>query len=109
MSNTGILSFDLTMTFSLAGETGLLQTVDRILIRKVNEVLLSIHGTVIDTAIRHWTLDGNTTTSIIAKLHNVVANDRGEYIIFAELIDPATGYIHTITKHIFATGIHYYT
>jgi hypothetical protein len=92
------------MTFSVAGETGLLQTVDRIMILKENEVVLSIYGTVTDTASRHWTFKGNTPTFRIAELHNVVANDRGEYVISAELIDPATGYIGTITKHTFATG-----
>jgi hypothetical protein len=104
VSNNGILSFDLSMTFSVAGETGLLQMVDRITILKENEVVLSIYEPVTDTVSRHWTFKGNTPTYRIAELHNVVANDRGEYVISAELIDPATGYIGTITKHTFATA-----
>ena len=104
VSNTGTLTFDLRISYSTPGQTGLLQTLERITIHKFDNIILNIYRTVIDTTSRNWTLEGNTTISKLAELHNVTADDRGLYIIRAELTDPATGYLSTITKTIFATG-----
>ena len=104
MSNTGTLTFDLRISYSTPGQAGLLQTLERITIHKSDNIILNIYRAVIDTASRNWTLEGNATISKLAELHNVTADDRGSYIIRAELTDPATGYLSTITKTIFATG-----
>ena len=103
VSNNGTLQFNLNLTFSTAGKAGLLQTVGRTIIRRTDEVILSIHSALVDTGNRQWTIEGNATTTTVT-LENVVASDRGEYTIITELTDPATDYINTITKDVFATG-----
>ena len=107
VSNEGTVKFDLKLTFSTSGKSGCTQKVIRTTIRRGNNVLITVmegHTPFIHTQNRHWTIEGKNVRTYVAKLHNAVASDRGEYRIVTELLDPATSSISTITKRVFVTG-----
>ena len=105
MTNDGTVSFDLRLKFSNSGRTGLLQGVVGIMILHTSEVLLTIRGSNINAGDLNWTItDRNSSKTRQAILHNAIASDRGDYVIKAELLDPATGSLSIISKRVLVKG-----
>ena len=109
VNNNGTVSFDLRLTFSTSGRTGLLQNVVGTMIMQMSNVLLTIRGPSINTGDRNWTVEGNSSKTRYAMLHNAIVSDRGEYAIKTELLDPATGSLSIISKRVLVKGKIYMT
>ena len=120
MNDDGTIFFNLSLTFSMAGSSGLMQEMVAFILVSSTDLMNLI--TVVSCSAnlnavpctfsgahdsQWWTVDTEEGEyHVVFVLHQARSSDRGSYRVLVEGRDPATGNLDAIRKTIYVTGMY---